>query len=247
MTVEDQFLADDDEMVKRLNSELPRVPGVIDGCCDALRILIFWDTGWVEARRAEAHSQYQTASGRAEQVIDLCNDVCGDVRSAKKLRQAANFFKDIDFSDVLQKLETSNLVGGSGWESSNKELYVAKVEPLKGKAHGIADALSEFAEALLRSCDALRSWVIGGLNATGGLALALAGLVVALATGWTGVGAIIGLIIAIVSLIYAFAQFFLLTDYQPVIEASVDTINNRASSVDESLWPSKPSLAAGNW
>ena len=247
MTVEDEFLADVDEVTTRMGSELQRVPGVIDGCCDALRILIFWDTDWVEARRTEAHTEFQTAQRKAEEATTFCTNVCGDVRIAKSLREAASFFDEIDFDALLTELETSNLVGGSGWESVNKPLYTAKVEPLKGKATSLADTLSDFVDALIRACDALRNWVIGGLAAVGGIILALIGLCTALAAGWTGVGAIIGLIVAIVSFTYAIAQLLLLSDYTSVIETESQTINDRASSVDGSQWPSTPALDAGNW
>ena len=83
--------------------------------------------------------------------------------------------------------------------------------------------------------------------ATGGLILALAGLVVAIATVWTGIGAVIGLIIAIASFIFALATFFTLPDVTGEIRAQADAIKRAASGIDETNWPPAPQLSAAGW
>lgn len=245
---EDQFVTDLNKIVADINKNFPRVPGFIDGCCDALRWIIFWDHGWVEDRRSEAHTKFGELQTDANGFVTQCSEECSAVVDVKSLRGVADALEEIDWEKLIAQVNQATLMGDTGqWVSTNLTLYEAKIQPLEGKIRALKSALDSLIEAA-RTCDEVQqSYIIAGLNFTLGIILALAGLVVALATGWTGVGAIIGLIVAIASFIYALAQVALMPDVTGEIKSQADEVNKAAGVVDASLWPTAPSMTAGRW
>ncbi|SDL16085.1 hypothetical protein [Tessaracoccus oleiagri] len=245
---EDQYLADLNELKSGLQKDLPRVPGVIDGCCDALRWVVFWDRGWVEGKRAEAHAEFAKLQTEADRFITACEEECGMVVTVKSMREAADAYEDIDWDALLSQVDVGTMMGDrSGWVSPNQALYEAKVEPLKAKILGLESQLTKMIESMRTLDDTLQSYILGALLALAGMLLAYVGLIVALATGWTGVGAIIGLVVAIVSFLFSFVAFFTLPDVRGEVEGQRDSVSQAASVVDQSRWPAPPALPAGSW
>ncbi|SHJ10131.1 hypothetical protein SAMN02745244_01716 [Tessaracoccus bendigoensis DSM 12906] len=248
MSNEDTYVSELNKVIDGLRQELPRVPGMIDGAAAAAKIAIFWDQGYVEGKRLEAYAKLDELQAQADQFVSACEEECGMVVTVKSLREAADAFEEIDFSGLLGDLDVAAMMGSRGdWVSSNQQLYEAKIQPLEGKVRELQTGLASLIAAERRCDSTLQSHIVGGLMATGGLILALAGLVVAIATGWTGIGAVIGLIIAIASFIFALATFFTLPDVTGEIRAQADAIKRAASGIDETNWPPAPQLSAAGW
>lgn len=241
-------IEDFQKIASDLNETIPKVTSFVDGCCDALRKLIFWDTGWVEDRRADAHAKTAELQDSAQKFTTKCDEDCSTVILCDTLTRFAEVYKNIDFDDLLGQVDRETMIGNRGdWQSDNEPLYEAKIEQIKPKVEDFKKAVQTLVQGVERIDAAEDSYVTNLLMAVGGVAIAFGGFLFALATGFTGVGAIIGVIFAAAGLIHSIVSVLMIPNIAEEVKNQASLVEQEIAAVNNSPWPSETSFNYRNW
>lgn len=187
-------------------------------------------------------------------------------RSLPSIEQTLRLVRDID-TDGLRKVgkevwgtggEGSDLVGTSfddciaqldkastnaaAWTGEGKNAFSERVKRTKSAMNGMRGPAEDVGKSLVAIADAWDQKFghsMADILTIIGVIVAAIGVVVAVATGWTGVGAIIGLVVAVIGLIVAVASYLVAENDKE--QAKIESLHDAGREATETMKAAKKS------
>lgn len=244
--IEEEILRVISEITRHLTEVLPKIPDAISAAATVAALVA--PQWWVDGKRQEADFELARLNNNLAKFETCCTQECGKIVATQSLRAAADAYAAISFEQIFSQLDVKTMMGNrEGWVSTNQQLYEAKVQPLESKLRGVKsglDVLIDSLRTLDKTCqDRFSAVLMAMLN----VALGVAGLATAVATAWTGVGAIVGIVVAILAFTSSVVALLSIPDVDAEIERRKDAVEMASDAVAKSRWPNAPSLVSESW
>ena len=235
-----------DEGVRTLNDAKRQAPPVFRRIADDLNT---WGVPWPDFAKDAAYEAaiwaFNQQTDIAIEILLTCRDLVARMGLPTVLRNEASAIKagilatqaSLENAVTLQNLEG---LSQSTWISDAAAHYSTAFSDHEDQIDDLKQTVEGLIRVLEDAADSQDSWYSSNLFNTVGATVSIAGLVVAIATGVSGWGAIIGLIIAIVGVLVSLIGYFLEAGNS---QGRADTLSGVLSGSTLPEWP-RPSFSS---
>lgn len=202
---------------------------------------------WLRDKGNEAISAFNGVSGDAQ---NYCNECIQNTRHCFRIRTVEAYYRGIDFSNVTSKSKADDIAGNASdaWVSANREEYVTRLGEMEDRVQRVKTSLEQLMESFTQMAQALEDRDVDLALAFASAAIGIAGILVAIYTGVTGWGAIIGLALAVIGLGISLWSFIKVFTVVPARRSEmINELTSNAKTISSDRWPAAPRLDSSTW